>query len=237
MKNLNYKKYGKSLFDGKNIYGQGNVRLAVHYYKYLVEQFSKDKSITDIGCGDGILSKVRSKEIIYRGIDIGAGIYNEDDSHEISYIRNYTELIDEIKSKKTDISLLINVLEHTFDFTDLFETALNNTNDIVFVALPNEENLAARIRFLLGKGILTHTLDMHGLHVNHRHLWLIQIPLAERILVETAKKYNFKLQNKCHYLGYPNTRWKRNFYRLGVSILPWRLKANGFALTFKKITQ
>lgn len=236
MKINELKEYGKSIYDGSNLYGYGKVRLATHYYKSLIEPHSKGRSVLDIGCGDGIIGTIVGDDVEYRGLDIGAGIYGESDSSNISYIRNYPELLSAIGSSQNDISLLINVLEHTFDFTDLFEKALENTKDLVFVALPNEESLLARLRFLIGKGILTHNLDMHGLHVNHRHLWLIQIPEAEKLLTMFASRHGFKLIEKSHYLGYPNTKWKRVLYRLGMSFLPWRLKAMGVSFLFKKVS-
>ena len=127
MKINDLKEYGKSIFDGRNLYGYGKVRLATHYYKSLIESHSQGRSILDIGCGDGIIGKIVGDDVEYRGLDIGAGIYDESDSSKISYIRDYAELLSAIESSQIDISLLINVLEHTFDFTDLFEKALENT--------------------------------------------------------------------------------------------------------------
>jgi hypothetical protein len=236
LKTIDLQEHGMCAYDGKDLFGYGKIRLAAHYYKSLVEPHVHGKSILDIGCGDGMIGTITADNVTYQGLDIGAGIYSERPSPDVSYIRDYPELLSAIGAKSVDVSLLINVLEHTFDFTGLFEKALENTRDLVFVALPNEESLRARLRFLMGKGILTHTLDMHGLHVNHRHLWLIQIPEAESILVEVASKYGFKLIKKSHYLGYPNTKWKRILYKLGVSLLPWTLKASGFSFIFRKAT-
>ena len=54
---------------------------------------------------------------------------------------DYDDLLNEISNSEVDISMLINVLEHTFDFTGLFEKALKSTKNTVVVALPNEENI------------------------------------------------------------------------------------------------
>ena len=237
MKNINLKEYGRSFCDGKNIYGYGNVRLALHYYKFLVEPNVRGKSILDIGCGDGIIGTVSSADVDYKGLDINAGIYGVVDRPDVKYIPDFSELLSAVEANVVDASLLIDVLEHTYDFTDLFEKALANTRNFVFVTLPNEENIRVRIRFLFGKGIKTHGLDMHGLHINHRHLWLIQIPEAERLLTKVANKHNFELVNKTHFIGYPSTKWKRILYKLVTNFLPWNLKATAFSLTFRKVSQ
>ena len=38
-------KFGVAKFNGKNIFGYGNVRLGPHYYHFLLEKFSKNKKI------------------------------------------------------------------------------------------------------------------------------------------------------------------------------------------------
>ena len=234
MQVVDLKEHGITRYDGHNLFGWGFHRLAVHYYKCLIEPVMDGKTVLDIGCGDGVIGKVVAADVTYRGLDIGAGIYSETDDSQVAYIRDYPELLVAIGTSRADVSLLINVLEHTFDFTGLFEKALENTNDMVMVALPNEENIHARLRFFMGRGLLTHDLDMYGKHVNHRHLWLIQIPEAEAILSEIALKHGFQLIKKVHHLSLPNTTWKRVLYKLGVSLLPWTLTAHGFALIFKK---
>ena len=234
MQVFDLKEHGLTRYNGKDIYGYKNVRLAVHYYKCLIESSVHGKTVLDIGCGDGIIGTIVADDVTYKGLDIGAGIYSETDNSQVEYIRDNPELLSAIDASSVDVSMLINVLEHTFDFTGLFEKALENTRDLVLVALPNEENIHARLRFLMGKGILTHNLDMYGKHVNHRHLWLIQMPAAEKILTEIAIQHGFQLVKKSHFMSYPNTRWKRLLYQFFCSFMPWTLKAHGFAFIFKK---
>jgi|SaaInlStandDraft_4_1057021.scaffolds.fasta_scaffold84292_1 2-polyprenyl-3-methyl-5-hydroxy-6-metoxy-1,4-benzoquinol methylase len=237
MKTLDLKEYGLTKYNGKDIFGYGNVRLAPHYYKYMLEKKAHGKSILDIGCGDGVIGTIVGDDTEYMGLDIGAGIYKEVEHKQIRYIRNHDELMSAISEKKVDISILNNVLEHTFDFTDLFEKALENTNDMVMVSLPNEENIHLRLSFLMGRGITSHTLDLVGSHVNHRHLWLVQIPKAEKILTEIATRFQFKLEEKSHYIAFPNTTWKKWLYMIGTRFLPWNVKARNFVLVFKKNKQ
>lgn len=229
---------GVTRYDGKNIYGYGNVRLAPHYVMHLINPLFPFSSLLDIGCGDGIvkdyLPEKERGEVDYIGIDIGAGIYEETKSPNIKYVRDHQKLLNSINDTY-DVSILINVLEHTLDFTSLFKMALEKTKMYILVTLPNAENIHERLRFLLGKGIKTHMLDMIGLHPNHRHLWLIQIEKAVRILESIAKNYEFQLINITHYLAFPTTPWKRMIYRSVVYPLPWSVKARSFAMLFEKI--
>ena len=223
---------GYTKYDGKNIYGYGNVRLAPHYVHYLLNEIDY-KSILDIGCGDGIIEKYLKKEINYSGIDIDAGIYKKSKGSNIKYINN----ADDLKKNITgiyDVSVLINVLEHTDDFTSLFEAALKVTENTVLMTLPNTENLHNRILFLFGYGLRTHTLDMVGLHLNHRHLWVIQYDKVISVLAPLAQKYNFNITKTFYYLPYPSTKWKRIIYRSIIWFIPWKLKGRGFGLLFKK---
>jgi 2-polyprenyl-3-methyl-5-hydroxy-6-metoxy-1,4-benzoquinol methylase len=227
-------RFGIAKFNGKNIFGYGNVRLGPHYYKFLLEDVSRNKRVLDIGCGDGVISSVVGDSVEYMGVDIGAGCYDEVDNPNIKYIRDHNELLSYIKASKPDISMLINVLEHTFDFSGLFNQALESTKDVVLVSLPNEENIHLRLGFLFGKGINSHGLEMYGKHVNHRHLWLIQISKAEKILKNIAETYGFEMIEKNHYIAYPTTKWKRVIYKLGMLFLPWNVKSRNFILLFRK---
>lgn len=235
MNYLDLEKDGVTKFNGGNIYGYGNVRLAPHYYSYLIGPEAGGKTVLDIGCGDGVVGTIVGDDVSYRGIDIGAGIYPERPNASVKYIRDYDELLDNISSSDVDISMLINVLEHSFDFTGLFEAALKSTKSTVVVALPNEENIHNRLDFLFGRGVKSHTLEMVGQHVNHRHLWLIQIPQAVDALGKVAKEHGFILSHQANYIAYPSTSWKQLLYRIGMLVLPWTLKARNFALIFRKV--
>jgi hypothetical protein len=228
-------KFGKTKFNRNNIYGYGNIRLAIHYYNHILKPISKNKTILDIGCGDGIINEVIDYDTPYLGIDIGAGCYKEVSKNNVLYIRDYETLLESIDKNKSDITVLINVLEHTFDFTGLFIKALENSKEYCFVTLPNEENIHNRIDFLIGNGIKSHTLDMVDKHVNHRHLWLIQSKKAENILKKIAKNYGFELEQTYRTISYPNTKWKRMVYKLGMSLLPWGVKARNVAWLFIKV--
>lgn len=228
-------KFGNTKLVGNKIYSFGSIRLAPHYYNHILKGISQNKSILDIGCGDGIIGTVVDPGIKYIGLDIGAGSYEEVNRKNIYYIRDYETLLQSIEKNKSDISILVNVLEHTLDFTSLFEKALQNTNEHILVTLPNEENIHLRLNFLFGRGITSHTLDMVGKHVNHRHLWLIQMEKAKEILVKLAESHGFELNGFYQTISFPKTKWKSIIYRLIMKFLPWKLKSRNFALLFKKM--
>lgn len=227
------KKIGNTVIKNNILYGLGNVRLAPHYVNNLVNPYyNQTDLILDVGCGDGIVRY--HTHLSYEGIDIGAGIYDEVDDKSVSYIRNTDTMLKEISQRNPDVSLLINVLEHTYDFTSLLETVLSVTKKAVIVALPNEENIHNIIGMIIGKGINNHTLREVGLHDNHRHLWFIQMFLAQSVISGISEKYNFRIVQVLHYIAYPTTKWKRVLYRLGTYVLPLKWRARGFALRIEK---
>ena len=52
--------------------------------------------------------------------------------------------------------------------------ALKKSNKYVLVSLPNEDYIISRIRFVFGKGIMTHGLEMVNTKPGHKHQWFIQ---------------------------------------------------------------
>jgi hypothetical protein len=116
----------------------------------------------------------------------------------------------------------------------LFERALQVTKEYVFVSLPNEENIHLRLDFMFGRGLLSHGLEMHGKHTNHRHLWFIQKNKAKKILTKIADDYGFTLEIEVNTISYPNKFYKRFIYKALTVFMPWSLKARNFGLLYKK---
>jgi len=224
---------GKSCIKGNKIYGIGNIRVSVHYTHWIVNNLDCN-SVLDIGCADGIIESVLENKK-YIGVDIGADIYKRSEKENIFYIENYEELKSFIKKNTVDFTILYDVLEHTFDFTDLFISALESSNKYCLVSLPNEENIRNRIAFLFGKGLEIHKLDMYGKHVNHRHLWLIQINKAIKILEKEANKFGFEIDKIYYYHSLPTTKYKQYIYKFVTDKLPESLSSSGFAVLFRKI--
>jgi len=120
------------------------------------------KSILDIGCGGGVLMKLVNKNVKYLGVDADAGIYKRKKHKNLKYFRNAAQTESYLSkiNKKYDCVVLMDVLEHTDTFLKLFYLALKKSNKYVLVGLPNEDYIMSRLRFMFGKGLMTHGLEM-----------------------------------------------------------------------------
>ena len=86
----------------------------------------------------------------------------------------------------------MDVLEHTDTFLKLFYLALKKSNKYVLVGLPNEDYIMSRLRFIFGKGIMTHGLEMINTKPGHKHQWFIQYKTAYPLLANACKKLSAK---------------------------------------------
>lgn len=216
----------------KYIYPIGNIRLAEIYFKEIKKILSENLSVLDIGCGDGIINQFKGEFNQYEGIDLGTGNYKEMEDNNVSYIRNSNQIEIEVQKRKFNLGLLINVIEHTETFTDLFEVVLKSSEKYVFVALPNEANIHNRLDFLLTGRIRSHDLRMYGTHLNLRHLWLIKPCFAEVILTRIAEAEGYHVLKKLSVTSLPNTYWKRILYRLCLKFLSKSITTRNFGILF-----
>ncbi len=230
-------KHEKNIFIKNNtITSIGKTSEGFEYVKMFFKFNNKINSFLDIGCGSGNLIKLMSKSITYLGVDADAGIYKKKNNKNIKYFANanMTEKFLKNQKKKYDCVALMDVLEHTDTFVDLFKIALNKSNRFVMVGLPNEYFLLNRLRFLFGKNIPTHGLEMVGTKPGHKHQWLIQHDKALSILSNYGKKFNFKLYKKFYFITLPRNKFKRYIYKLLVFFLPHNLMMGNFCFIFKK---
>ena len=219
------------------IYSKGPSHEGYNFVKYfLKENGEKIKSCLDIGCGNGILLKTISKNTDYLGVDANVGIYRKKKSKKLKYFKDsfQTEKYLDKLDKNYDCVFLMDVLEHTDTFLKLFKIALNKSAKYVLVGLPNEDYLISRIRFLFGKGLLTHGLDMIKTKPGHKHQWFIQYKTALPVLENCAKKYKFNISNKFFYVNQPKNLFKRLIYKLILIFIPKEVKMNNFCIIFKK---
>ncbi len=97
-------------------------------------------SLLDIGCGDGIVGDTIDQNIRYRGLDLSeACLYEQNpDNPNILYVdpKKLFEILEQ--QEQHDVVLLLDVIEHTAGFTDLFEAAIQKTKTHIVVSLPNE---------------------------------------------------------------------------------------------------
>ena len=218
------------------IYSKGASSCAYSFIKYFLEKKNNINSFLDIGCGNGILIKLMNKKIKYLGVDSDAGIYKKKKHKKLKYFVNSKKAEDFLIShnKKYDCVACLDVLEHTDTFLKLFTIALKKSNNYVLIGLPNEDYILSRLRFLLGRGLLTHGLEMINTKPGHKHQWFIQYNVALPLLTKHAKKFGFIIEKKYFYVDQPKTFWKRLIYKLIISFLPKHLQMNDFCLVFKR---
>tara|TARA_Y100000746_G_C15390033_1_gene401799 strand:- start:389 stop:1090 length:702 start_codon:yes stop_codon:yes gene_type:complete len=218
------------------IYSKGYTSESYSFINFFLKKHKNIKSFLDIGCGDGILLKLISKKIDYLGVDADVGIKRKKKHNKIKYFKssNKTELYLKNLKKKYDCVVLMNVLEHTDTFLKLFFIALKKSKKYVLVALPNEDNFLSRIRFLQGKGILTHGLDMIDKKPGHKHQWFIQFNAASQLLKKNAKNYKFNLLNTMYFIQHPKNYLKRIVYKFLMFFVSRQTQMQCFCLVFKK---
>ena len=218
------------------IYSRGPSHEGYSFIRYFLKDNKEIKSFLDIGCGNGILLKTIGNKIDYHGIDANVGIYKKKKSKKIKYFKNAKsseKYLNKIKRKYECVALM-DVLEHTDTFLKLFKIALKKSSKYVVVGLPNEDYLISRLRFLFGKGLLTHGLEMIDKKPGHKHQWFIQYKKALPLLDKCAKQYKFKLSHKMFYINQPNNFLKRVIYKILLLFIPRNIKMNNFSLIFKK---
>ena len=158
----------------------------------------KSNSILDIGCGDGIVSQHVRAGCQYTGLDITeACIYEQrHDNPKIRYVK--TEQIPDLISREGswDTILLLDVIEHTREFTSLFELALAHANRQVVVSLPNELFILDRLRMLGGHELNAHSLDLIKQPEGFKHQYIINIAKARALLSARANSAGFVLKEE-----------------------------------------
>ena len=218
------------------VYSKGPSSCGYSFLKFFLKKNKDIKSILDIGCGGGVLMKLVNKDTEYLGVDADAGIYKKKKNKRLKYFKNAIQTenyLDKI-NKKYECVVLMDVLEHTDSFLKLFNIALKKSNKYVLVGLPNEDYIMSRIRFLLGKGIMTHGLEMINTKPGHKHQWFIQYKVASALLEKNSKNNKFHLLDTMFYVNQPRSFIKRIIYKIMLTFLPKTLQMNDFCLIFKK---
>jgi len=169
-------------------------RLAQRIAVEILPQMGPGK-ILDIGCGDGVVSGYLPQGCSYQGLDINdACIYEQrHDNPNVQYIepKRIPELMQSEGPWET--ILLLDVIEHTRDFTKLFELALQQCQRNVLVSLPNELFILDRLRMLKGQELNAHSLDRLSDPEGFKHQFIINIDKARSILSNVAGDNKFEL--------------------------------------------
>ena len=218
------------------VYSKGPSSCGYSFLKHFLKKNKDIKSILDIGCGGGVLMKLVNKDTEYLGVDADAGIYKKKQHKRLKYFKNaiQTENYLDKTNKKYECVVLFDVLEHTDTFLKLFNIALKKSSKYVLIGLPNEDYIISRLRFLFGRGVMTHGLEMVNTKPGHKHQWLIQYKKAYPLLQKHGKKNKFNLLNTMFYVNQPKNFYKRIIYKTLLAFLPKTLQMNDFCLIFKK---
>jgi SAM-dependent methyltransferase len=177
---------------------RSDVRLAALIAQTWLSTNPSFQSLLDVGCGDGVVSNFLPEGHYYMGLDISvASIYKQ--NHEDKRIRYVSpaEVIPAIRnSPRPDAVFLLDVLEHTVPFTELFNECLAVAKRYVVVSLPNELHWADRLRMLFGKELSTHSLDLIGAPIGFKHQYIVNIKKARLLLAGQAEKAGFDLDKE-----------------------------------------
>lgn len=187
---------------------RSDVRLAEQIAREVVHDLNP-RSVLDVGCGDGIVQRFLSRNCLYRGLDITeACIYEKCDNNGDIYYVDPSEIEKQIKADAPwDAVLLLDVIEHTPGFTNLFEAALESAGQWVLVSLPNELFFVERIKMLKGIELNAHSLDLEKMPEGFRHQYIININKAREILKAAAKTHGFSLIEEIQRPLIAKNRW------------------------------
>jgi len=152
-------------------------------------------TLLDIGCGDGVVSRHLPSQCEYTGLDISdACIYEQrHDNPKVRYVQA-DQIPDLMRGEGPwDTVLLLDVIEHTRQFTPLFELALTRANQQVVVSLPNELFVLDRLRMLRGHELNAHSLDLVDQPEGFKHQFIVNIDKARTLLTQKAEALGFEL--------------------------------------------
>jgi len=169
-------------------------RLAELIARRILPRYEGD-TVLDVGCGDGVVSQHIPEKTKYTGLDISkACIYEQKrENTNIRYVQPDTIPALMTQEGPWDTILLLDVIEHTREFTYLFKLAMSRSNKQVVVSLPNELFILDRLRMLFGKEHAAHSLQLLGLPEGFKHQYIINISKAREILVESGRNSGFEL--------------------------------------------
>lgn len=174
---------------------RSDARLAATITSNVLMHLYKVQSVLDIGCGDGVVGTLLPKQWEYRGIDLSNSAIYKQNTSDKRILYSSPDQIDAVlgSSEPADVVLMLDVLEHTRCFTDLFELAIPMAKRYLVVSLPNELFLLDRLRLLMGKEHPAHSLDLIHLPEGFKHQYLINILKARKILSNVASRHGFDL--------------------------------------------
>ncbi len=174
---------------------RSDARLAAIITTKVLPHLTNVNSVLDIGCGDGVVGTLLPADWQYSGIDLSNSAIYEQNASDHRIIYSSPDQIEAMlaRSKPADLVLMLDVLEHTRLFANLFELAIPLSKRYLVVSLPNELFLMDRLRLLAGKEHPAHSLDLIYLPEGFKHQYIINISKARKILSNIASQHGFNL--------------------------------------------
>lgn len=215
---------------------KSDCRLAVQITSEIINKLPHVTSILDIGCGDGVVRLHLNKGISYQGIDISnACIYEQvKNDPEISYV-DPNILVKSIQDAPYhDCLLLLDVIEHTKEFTELVLVSAKKEPNYIVISLPNELIIFDWIRFLFGKELPAHSLDLIGLPYGFKHQYIVNIDKARNILVQELQNYGFNLNSEFYRELKPKKFWFQPVMWIISRLFPSSIWSMGSIFIFEK---
>lgn len=121
--------------------------------KMVLDNF-KEKSVLDIGCGDGFLLKKlleKNKNIKALGLDISPVAVEKAKENGVECVlSDITEKLP-FGDNSFESVFLLDVLEHLFQPEPVLQEAVRVASSYVYISVPNFVSLPARIQVLLGR--------------------------------------------------------------------------------------
>ena len=196
------------------------------FNKKMVMDNFREKSIVDIGCGDGFLLKEllgKYKDIKVLGLDISSIALEKAKENGIeSVLCDITERLP-FEDNSFDSALLLDVLEHLFQPEPVLKEAVRVARDYVYISVPNFVSLPARIQVLLGKVPENNTL-------RKGHIFWV----TRKVLHALIKKCGLTIEKEVFTTFWENKPLLGPVMRTLVKIKP-ELFSLAFAIKAKKL--
>jgi 2-polyprenyl-3-methyl-5-hydroxy-6-metoxy-1,4-benzoquinol methylase len=193
-------------------------------------------SILDIGCGDGVVNEYLSEDTNYFGLDItDACIYEQKHANQKVRYVEASNIPGIVRSEGAwDTILLLDVIEHTRDFTGLFKEALRSANKYVVVSLPNELFVIERLRMLLGRELNAHSLDLIKQPEGFKHQFIINTQKARLILQNAAEELGFSLAEEIVRPLVTKRKWQQPAFNILGLLYNDQVWSQGSIFVFNK---
>ncbi len=135
--------------------------------------------LLDVGCRDGVLKTWLGDDIDYFGVDICLG-------PAVNQVCNIERGLP-FGDASFDISVALDLLEHTDNIWFAFDELVRVTRQQIIVVLPNLYHWSLRLRYLTGREMAKYVLSPAP--IEDRHRWLVSYHSAARFCKTMAEKH------------------------------------------------